>query len=281
MQHALTLRFTPLGTDETLENVQRKAFGCETPCMGCTLGCGMNVVEELRAAFTDPSSGLAKPAAFLLEPIQAEGGVRVASKEFLLGIQKLARELGSLVILDDIQAGCGRTGRYFSFDDMGLDPDIVTLAKGIGGFGTPLAMNLVKPEHDDHWKPGQHTGTFRGQGFSFVAGKIALEYFEDEGFLKGVRAMGAQMKEGLEAIAKKHASKHPMQVRGRGMMQAIDLGDADVTGKVVKHAFDNGLLIGSCGGGKVIKLIPPLTIPDADLKAGMDQLAASIDAVVG
>ena len=264
-----------------LENVQRKAFGCETPCMGCTLGCGMNVVEELRAAFTDPSSGLAKPAAFLLEPIQADGGVRVASKEFLLGIQKLARELGSLVILDDIQAGCGRTGRYFSFDDMGLDPDIVTLAKGIGGFGTPLAMNLVKPEHDDHWKPGQHTGTFRGQGFSFVAGKIALEYFEDEGFLKGVRAMGAQMKEGLEAIAKKHASKHPMQVRGRGMMQAIDLGDADVTGKVVKHAFDNGLLIGSCGGGKVIKLIPPLTIPDADLKAGMDQLAASIDAVVG
>ena len=132
-----------------LEHVTRFPFGC--------------ALDEMEKVYSDSSSGYPAPAAILVEAIQAEGGVNVASPEWLKGLEAFARKHGALFILDDIQAGCGRTGAYFSFDEMGLEPDIICLAKGIGGFGTPLAMNMIKPEHDRHWSPGEHTGTFRGQ----------------------------------------------------------------------------------------------------------------------
>lgn len=257
-----------------LENVIREPFGAEDgdPSLG------VDRVEELRALFADPSSGLEAPAAFLIEPIQAEGGVHVASREWLQAVQQLAQDLGALIILDDIQAGCGRTGSYFSFDGLGLDPDIVTLAKGIGGFGTPLAMNLVKPEHDKHWHPGEHTGTFRGQGFSFVAGVEALKYFDDDALMQEVARKGAQMKEHLHRIANEIGG---LEVRGKGMMQGIDLGDGAQAKAVAQQCFARGLLLGTCGsGGRVLKLIPPLTITDADLSEGLNILAASIKTVM-
>ena len=259
-----------------LEHVIRQPFGCDKPCEGCDMGCGVATVERLRAMFDDASSGLTKPAAFLVEPIQAEGGVHVASREWLAAVQKLAHDLGALLIFDDIQAGCGRTGSYFSFDGMGLDPDIVCLAKGIGGYGTPLAMNLVKPEHDAHWSPGEHTGTFRGQGLSFVAGAEALKYFDDDVLMADVRRKGEWMREHLTGLCSEHIGRR-FQVRGKGMMQAIDLVDGALAKDVAAKCFENGLLVGACGtGGKVIKLIPPLTIPDEDLKTGLDILAASL-----
>lgn len=259
-----------------LEHVVRQPFGCETRCKGCNMSCGVDSVDALRALYEDSSSGMEPPAAFMVEAIQAEGGVHVASKEWLQAVQKLAHDLGALFIIDDIQAGCGRTGNYFSFDGMGLDPDIVTLAKGIGGFGTPLAMNLVRPEHDKHWSPGEHTGTFRGQGFSFVAGVEALTYFENDDLMTDVKRKGAQMKEHLEGICDQH-SKHAFQVRGKGMMQAIDFGDGALAKKIATTCFENGLLIGACGtGGKVLKLIPPLTIPDADLVEGLETLSKAV-----
>lgn len=264
-----------------LGHVTHRAFGCETPCMGCQLGCGPDSLDSLRALFADRASGYELPAAFVVEPMQAEGGVRVASAEWLRKLQKLAKDLGALLIFDDIQAGVGRTGSYFSFDGMDLDPDIVTMAKGIGGFGTPLAMNLVKPEHDEHWKPGQHTGTFRGQGLSFVAGTVALSYFEDDTLMNEVKAKGERIRGAMQAIADEHQSKRKMQVRGKGMMQALDLGDNEVAKKVVATSFEKGLLIGGCGdGGRVMKAIPPLTIPDEDLKEGLDIFAAAVAASV-
>ena len=263
-----------------LNHVLRQPFGCETQCKGCTLGCGVDSVDRLRALYADPSSGLEPPAAFLVEAIQAEGGVHVASKEWLQAVQKLAHDLGALFIIDDIQAGCGRTGKYFSFDDMGLDPDIVTLAKGIGGFGTPLAMNLVRPEHDKYWGPGEHTGTFRGQGFSFVAGVQALSYFKDDSLMTEVVTKGKEMKEHLDGICAEHSSK-AFQVRGKGMMQAIDLGDGALAKDVARRCFEAGLLIGACGiGGRVLKLIPPLTIPNADLHEGLATLSKAISAAL-
>src|SRR5699024_4791479 len=120
---------------------------------------GATGLAEYRAALADPSSGHTPPAAFIVEVIQAEGGVNVASREWLHEVQDLARDVGALFIIDEIQVGNGRTGSYFSFDGMGLDPDIINLAKGLGGFGIPIAMNLNKPEIDDHWSPGVHTGT--------------------------------------------------------------------------------------------------------------------------
>jgi diaminobutyrate-2-oxoglutarate transaminase len=255
-----------------LEYVLRQPFGSdEVPLDDC-----LAAVDRLRAMFEDSSSGMEPPAAFLIEPIQAEGGVHVARPEWLRAVQDLARDLGALVIFDDIQAGCGRTGTYFSFDGMDLDPDIVTLAKGIGGFGTPLAMNLVKPEFDRHWSPGEHTGTFRGQGLSFVAGKVALEYFDDSALMDAVHAKGRTMVERLESIAERHGGGH-FRVRGRGMMQALDVGNGEMAKHVASASFESGLLVGACGtGGRVLKLIPPLTIPEADLAEGLDILESAV-----
>jgi len=262
-----------------LEHVLRQPFGCEKVCLGCNKGCGMASLDALRGQLENSSSGLEPPAAFLVEAIQAEGGVHVASAEWLRAVGQLARDVGALFIIDDIQAGCGRTGSYFSFDGMGLDPDIITLAKGIGGFGTPLAMNLVKPEHDDHWQPGEHTGTFRGQGLSFVAGREALAYFEDDALMTEVAAKGQRMAGRLQAFA--DSKDHAMQVRGKGMMQALDVGDGAITKEVCARSFRDGLLLGASGtGGSTFKLIPPLTIPDEDLDEGLDIFLRNLETVL-
>jgi len=259
-----------------LEHVVHQPFGCRKTCLGCELGCGLDSVDRLRALFENPSSGWEPPAAFLVEAIQAEGGVKVASREWLQATQQLAKDLGALFIIDDIQAGCGRTGNYFSFDDMGLDPDIITLAKGIGGFGTPLAMNLAKPEHDRQWKPGEHTGTFRGQGLSFVAGVEGLKYFDDDEFLKEVREKGEHIRDHVEKLCAS-LSGVTMQARGKGMMQALDTGDPELAKAITAKCFEAGLIITMCGvGGRVLKIIPPLTIPQEDLQEGLDILSDAV-----
>jgi diaminobutyrate-2-oxoglutarate transaminase len=229
-------------------------------------GGGVESLKTLRALYENSSGGTEKPAAFIIEALQAEGGVNMASNEWLQELQQLARDLGALLIVDDIQSGCGRTGNYFSFEGSGIEPDIITLAKGIGGIGTPMAMNLVKPEHDAHWQPGEHTGTFRGQNISFVAGREALRYFEDDELLAETRRK-----------ASKYSDKG-FGVRGKGMMQALDTGDGALTRAIARDCFDHGLLFGPCGvGGAVIKLIPPLTIPDEDLQQGLTILSEAVD----
>jgi diaminobutyrate-2-oxoglutarate transaminase len=238
-------------------------------------GGGLESLETLAAMYRNTSSGLDKPAAFIVEPIQAEGGVNVASEEWLQALQALAKETGALLILDDIQAGCGRTGQYFSFEGMGLEPDIVTLAKGIGGLGTPMAMNLVKPEHDKHWKPGEHTGTFRGQNLSFVAGREALRFFEDDVLMSQTREKGEVMRRALESIAAKYTH---FSVRGKGMMQALDVQNGALAKAIAQDCFEHGMLFGPCGvGGQVLKMIPPLTIPTEELDAGLDILTQAVD----
>jgi diaminobutyrate-2-oxoglutarate transaminase len=279
--HGMTLGALALTANEyfrqaggvPLDHVTRLPFENEA-------GGGLKALEEYRIRMDDPSSGLAKPAAFVVEVIQAEGGVNVATEEWLHAVQNLAHDLGALFIIDDIQAGCGRTGSYFSFDGMGLDPDIVNLAKGIGGFGTPMAMNLNKPEHDAHWSPGEHTGTFRGQGISFVAGREALSYFTDDTLMDDVKEKGRQMRDRLEAIANANGDRG-WEVRGRGMMQGLDVIDGALAKAVQTACFETGLLIGPCGsGGRVLKLIPPLTIPEAELSEGLDLFEAAIEAAL-
>lgn len=246
-----------------------------------TSGCGMGCLNTLRETLENSSSGAEPPAAFIIEVIQAEGGVNLASREWLQALQQLARDVGALFIIDEIQVGCGRTGSYFSFDGMGLDPDIICLAKGIGGFGTPLAMNLVKPDHDKHWQPGEHTGTFRGQGFSFVAGREALRYFEDDNLMRLTRERGEMIHSRLASIAQRYQSQG-VETRGKGMIQALDVMDGSKAKEIAKTCFESGLLVGPCGvSGRVIKLIPPLTIPDDDLEQGLSILEKAVDAVMG
>jgi len=260
-----------------LNHVSHQPYGCETPCQGCTLGCGLDSLEKLRANYLDGSSGLTPPAAFIVEVIQAEGGVNVASHEWLQALQTLAKDVGALLIVDDIQVGCGRTGTYFSFDDIGLDPDIVCLAKGLGGMGTPIAMNLIKPEIDKLWSPGEHTGTFRGQGLSFVAGREAIRYFEDSQLMDEVRAKAKEMRATLSGLI---THCQGIQLRGRGMILGLDVGSGEKAKAIVEQCFQEGLLVSACGsGGRVIKLIPPLTIDDTDLKQGLKTLCGVINQV--
>jgi diaminobutyrate-2-oxoglutarate transaminase len=216
------------------------------------------------------------PAAFIVEVIQAEGGVNVAEAAWLKEVQDLAREHGALFIIDDIQVGCGRTGTYFSFEGMDLDPDIIILAKGIGGYGTPLAMCLIKPEQDK-WAPGEHTGTFRGPGLSFIAGAEALTFFEEPEFLTNVKKMGAEMESRMKALQK----KYPVikDVRGRGMIIGVDVGN-EAAKAITKECFEKGLIISPCGPSlNVMKLIPPLTIEPEVLDQGLSIFEASFAAV--
>jgi len=252
-----------------LENVIRVPFDGYA-------GSNVDSLEPLRAALEDTSSGVEPPAAFIVETIQAEGGVNIASEQWLMGLQALARKYDSLLIVDDIQVGCGRSGSFFSFEGTGLEPDLVCLAKGIGGFGTPLAMLLIKPEHDK-WAPSEHTGTFRGQGLSFVAGAEALNYFRDDTLLREVKRKGEIIGTRLRAMASKGGA---MTVRGRGMIHGLDIGRGDVAAKISRAAFDNGLIVAPCGtGGRVLKLIPPLTIEDDVLSEGLDILESAVRAV--
>lgn len=261
-----------------LNHVSHYPFGCEKTCQGCESGCGMSVLDHLRSLYLDTSSGVTPPAAFLLETIQAEGGVNVASEDWLLALAKLAREVGSLLIIDDIQVGMGRTGSFFSFDGIDIDPDIICMAKGLGGMGTPMAMNLIKPEVDEYWAPGEHTGTFRGQSLSFVAGKEALTYFDNDDLMQQVRQKAETM---YQALAPLEERFEQIQVRGKGMIIGLDVTTGERAKAIVDECFKAGLLIASCGtGGRVVKLIPPLTIPEDDLQAGLEVLVNTTQKVM-
>ncbi len=238
----------------------------------------MDALENLRQKMFDLGSGMLPPAAFLVEPVQAEGGVRVATKEWLQGVQKLANDTGALFILDSIQCGCGRCGSYFSFDDLDVDPDIIVLAKGLGGFGTPIGMLVNKPELDKAWNPGQHTGTFRGQGFSFVAGKIGLEYFQNEEFNTETKRKGDEIRKVLDELDSKYSQVK--DVRQKGLMLAIEFDSAATVKEITGKTYENGLIIGACSTGEIIKFIPPLTITDDELEKGLERFKNAVDAVL-
>jgi len=243
-------------------------------------GGGLENLATLRALYRNSSSGCEPPAAFIVETVQGEGGINVASAKWMQTLQVLAKDLGALLIIDDIQMGCGRTGSYFSFDGMDLDPDIICLSKGIGGFGTPLAMNLLKPEHDAYWQPGEHTGTFRGQNISFIAGREALRYFENDELNMQTLEHGEMIRQRLQHIADDYPAQ-AFEVRGRGMVYGLDVGNAEDAKAINKQCFDKGLLISLCGiGGRVVKIIPPLTTPKEDLVQGLDYLTDAVAMVM-
>lgn len=232
-------------------------------------GDAVDTVALVERHLNDPSSGIAPPAAILLETVQGEGGVNTASKEWLTRIAELARHIGALLIVDDIQVGCGRTGSFFSFEPAGLAPDIVCLSKSLSGYGLPLAVVLVAPRFDV-FEPGEHNGTFRGHNPAFVTAKAALERFWSDHELAAATARKARfMRSRLLEIAERCGGK----VRGRGLIQGIAFPDDEAAGHVANRAFERGLLIEPAGArGEVVKLLPPLTISDAALGDGLDIL---------
>ena len=241
-------------------------------------GPDINTADLLERQLSDPSSGIDAPAAIIVETVQGEGGLNAASPEWLRQIQAIARKHGALFIIDDIQAGCGRTGGFFSFDGMGLSPDIITMAKSLSGMGLPLAMTLIKPEHDI-WKPAEHNGTFRGNNHAFVTAAAALEKFwSDDRFISDVNEKARYLGERLAAIA----DEHGLTTKGRGMMVGVDAGSGENAAAICKACFAKGLIIETSGSfDEVVKVLCPLTISLDQLTAGIDIMETAFDAVLG
>lgn len=239
------------------------------------LGPNVNTLDYFEAFLQNPGSGMELPAAVIVETIQAEGGVKVASNEWLRRLEDLARRHGIVFIVDDIQVGCGRTGRFFSFEDAGLRPDLVCLSKAISGFGLPMALLLIRPELDV-WQPGEHTGTFRGNNLAFVTANEALTYWEDETFADLI----LKKSELLTRLLKETAQRYPEArgwVRGRGLIQALGFDVEGLAQKAASLAFERGLIIETCGArSEALKLLPALTIEAEDLSDGVARLSECV-----
>jgi len=238
------------------------------------LGDSVDTLDLFEHLLRDGSSGLDLPAAVILETVQAEGGVNVASPEWLRRLRKITAEHGVLLVVDDIQVGCGRTGPFFSFERAGIEPDIVTLSKSLSGFGLPFAITTFRRELDV-WSPGEHNGTFRGFNLAMVTATAALETFwRDDTFARATARRAALVSERLRAIAE--VTPFVRGVRGLGMIQGLECTPAARATEVSQAAFERGLVIETAGpNDEVVKLLPPLTIDDAELTRGLDVLAES------
>jgi len=274
--HGMTMGALALTTDrcsregagQTLQNVTH------IPAPG--MFPGLDTIAYMDRLITDDHSGVEKPAAIILETVQADGGINVFDAQWLRDLRALCDKHDLLLITDDIQVGCGRTGTFFSFERAKIVPDIVTVSKSIGGCGMPLALVLFKPELDV-WEPGQHTGTFRGNQLSLVAGKAALEAFINTNLDAEVRRkekiVETYLKNEVESIDNR------IKTRGIGLIWGVDFSafDTDMTKPLIAACFRNGLIIERVGReNNVLKIMPPLVIEDNLLLKGLEIIKKSI-----
>lgn len=241
--------------------------------------CGeANSLEVLACYLRADNRSTDYPAAIILETIQAEGGINLADMRWLQTVANLAKQAGVLLIVDDIQVGCGRTGQFFSFEDSGIVPDIVCLSKSLSGYGLPMSVNLIKPEYDG-WAPGEHTGTFRGNNHAFVTAAAALDcYWRQAEFIENLQNNAARFKNALDALMIKiQPLCENVALRGRGFVYGIDLNQEELAVKARTAAFDKGLIVETCGKhDTVLKLLPPLIITPDDLTAGLTILEQAL-----
>ncbi|MCO7224315.1 diaminobutyrate--2-oxoglutarate transaminase [Pleionea sp. CnH1-48] len=235
-------------------------------------GDSFDSIKYFRKLLTDPSSGVDMPAAIILETVQGEGGLNVASIEWLKALRELTQELNILLIVDDIQAGCGRTGEFFSFERADIKPDMVCLSKSLGGIGLPMALLLIEPKVDV-WKPAEDNGTFRGNNLAFVAAKAMIEhYWSTTEFALKIKEKANIISDELHQLAEQYTNK-VIQVKGLGLMQGIEMSDASMAQFLVEDCFKQGLILERCGPeDETVKLMPALTIPNEELQQGIDIL---------
>lgn len=240
------------------------------------LGDDIDTTAYLDKVLSDSSSGVDSPAAVIVETVQGEGGINAASFDWLRNLDAVCKKHGVLLIIDDIQAGCGRTGSFFSFEEVGIYPDIVTLSKSLAGYGLPFAVVLMKPELDQ-WKPGEHNGTFRGNNLAFVTARAAIDYYwSDDGFSKSIRAKGEYVAKRLESIVARYG-EGKLSTRGRGMFQGINCISGELAGQITRACFKKNLIIETSGADdQVVKFLCPLTISEGSLKQGLDIVEESI-----
>ena len=238
-----------------------------------------DTLSYFEKALQDKSSGLGHPAGVIVECIQGEGGLNVASKEWMQRLQEICKRYDMVLIVDDIQAGCGRSGTFFSFEEFGIEPDVITLSKSLGGYGLPMAVVLLKEELDS-WKPGEHNGTFRGNNHAFITARQALEhYWADDSFAKEVQEKARFLKSQLKRIQAAHGGQ--MKHKGRGIMQGLEFLDGETAERVTQLAFERNLIIETSGSeGQVVKVLCPLTIPMTELAQGLNILDECIGDVM-
>ncbi|MCF2149907.1 diaminobutyrate--2-oxoglutarate transaminase [Desmonostoc muscorum LEGE 12446] len=237
-----------------------------------------DTIEYIQSVLNDINSGIEKPAAIIFETVQAEGGVIVAPTEWMQRLRKLCDENDILLICDDIQVGCGRTGSFFSFERADIVPDMVVLSKSISGYGFPMSLLLIKPELDI-WKPGEHNGTFRGNQLAFIGATAALEYRESYDFEQDVKVKELFLKNFLTQEIASISEK--IAIRGIGMIWGIDvknLGDRNLSQRITSRCFELGLIIEKAGrNDSVIKILPPLVIDMSSLQKGCSIIKTAFD----
>ena len=279
--HGMTLGSLSLTTDKT----SRKGAG--VPLNNVTfipapyMFPELDTVEYMQRLIDDDHSGVEKPAALFIETIQAEGGIRVFDVEWLQRVRKFCDDNDILLAVDEVQVGCCRSGDFFSFQRAGIQPDIVTMSKSIGGYGFPLAITLFKPELDI-WTPGEHNGTFRGNQMSFVAAKAALNYMLENHIEDETKKKGEIVKSFIEKEILPIDSR--LELRGRGLIWGIEFGNIPVKGladRIEEKCFEHGLIIEGAGRkNSVVKLMPPLVISDEELTEGMEIIKKSVQEIL-
>lgn len=245
------------------------------------LGADTDTLDLFERMLDDTGSGLDLPAAVIVETVQGEGGINVASAEWLQRLRALTEARGILLIIDDIQAGVGRTGAFFSFEASGITPDLVTISKSISASGMPMSLVLMRPEIDV-WEPGAHTGTFRGNNLAFVSARAALEtYWADTAFTDEIAVRSAELDAALHALADEFPAAE-FTVRGRGLMYGIaSTTRPELASAVSAAAFERGLVIETSGArDEVLKFLPALTISAGDLARGLAIVRESLAAVI-
>lgn len=246
------------------------------------LGAEVDSLALFEAMLADGSSGLDQPAAVVVETVQGEGGINAASTDWLQRLESLCRKNDILLIVDDIQAGCGRTGTFFSFERIGIVPDIVTLSKSLSAYGLPMSVVLMKSDLDQ-WEPGEHNGTFRGNNLAFVTATAAIEnYWVGNAFTKEIDRKAKIVGERFDAIAERFAEDVPLRPKGRGMMRGIACREQpELAGQIAAECFQRGLVIETSGTeSHVLKFLAPLTIEDEDLERGLDIIEGAVETVL-
>jgi len=227
----------------------------------------------------DAGSGLNEPAAVIVETVQGEGGINPARAEWLRGLSELCKRHEILLIVDDVQMGCGRTGPFFSFELAGIEPDIVCISKSISGYGLPMAITLIKPELDI-WTPGEHNGTFRGYTPAFITATETIRHFwSDDTLERSTLAKGERVHQALQELA--GSLPGDLEVKGRGLARGLGFAQFELADKVAGAAFERGLLLETAGPeSQVAKIMPALTITDEELNEGLDIFSEAVRTVV-
>ncbi len=243
-------------------------------------GWDVDTLKMMDRQLSDPSSGIDLPSAVIIETIQGEGGLNVAEKKWLQGLSALCRKHDMLLIVDDIQAGCGRSGTFFSFESYDIQPDIITLSKSLSGFGLPMAIVLLKPELDI-WQPGEHNGTFRGNNHAFVTATAALKhYWTNSDFEQSIAHKAQLITKAFKSLSARFGVTR-LRCKGRGLMQGLECASGEIAEEITQQAFQRGLIVETSGNrGQVVKAFCPLTIEESVLEDGLAILTASVIATL-